>query len=656
MDKQHIKRHLLVGYIKYKRNFPHIKLALSAVFIALFLCVVLILHIIAHEMPRAWVEKIEQELSTDAFSVELDGVSLSFQNGLFLNNVSVYPKGIPHKPVINAHQVHMDVDFFSFKPLVSRIKSISIGNLELDEFSNLLPEDKLSEDIEDQPESVTILPELKDVELTCNKVSVFGIDAYNFTTLITMGDSIVNCSGIELSLTRKGENIHQYLTGDIVCDVVNNSVDFTGDGFLKTETILPLFADLGLLGLEREVGKIEFPEYPAVVNAHLKYHPNESIYNLDLHLDSKHTIYNGIDFTSVAMNLKAHGTNGWSNVDINSLTGIRPEGAMSGSLTIDLENELLSFNVNSKIRPAHMLTAIGVMKNIDQFPLAVELPCQMVANGCIGLSEESADSFKIDGNFDARSISFKGLMFENATGHVEMNRGSWDINNLQAQLFEGYLNGNICITPSYLPETIYSLEYINFAADFNCANSSLDAILNSTSIKSQQNESYQGIVNFNGYVNLDISGKEDDLHTMVGAANVEVTDAMIYRIPIFAGFTDFMARNVPGLDFILTQNSLKTELTIKDYGIHFEDLLIDGPMLSLTGHGDLWFTSHVDAHVRVNLLSQETWLGKGLHYLLFPLSKIFELQVYGPIKELTWTTSTLGLGDKTTTPEQRGEK
>ena len=104
------------------------------------------------------------------------------------------------------------------------------------------------------------------------------------------------------------------------------------------------------------------------------------------------------------------------------------------------------------------------------------------------------------------------------------------------------------------------------------------------------------------------------------------------------------------------ENSLKTELTIKDYGIHFEDLLIDGPMLSLTGHGDLWFTSHVDAHVRVNLLSQETWLGKGLHYLLFPLSKIFELQVYGPIKELTWTTSTLGLGDKTTTPEQRGEK
>jgi hypothetical protein len=105
----------------------------------------------------------------------------------------------------------------------------------------------------------------------------------------------------------------------------------------------------------------------------------------------------------------------------------------------------------------------------------------------------------------------------------------------------------------------------------------------------------------------------------------------------------------------LTQSSLKSELTIKDYGVHFKNLLIDGPAISVTGYGDLWFTGHLDAFVRVNLLSQETWVGKGLHYILFPISKMFELQAYGPVNELTWTTRTLGLGDKETTPEQRGE-
>ena len=655
MDRHNIKRQLIVGYKIYRRKFPHIKLAIGAVALSVILCVLFILRVISKELPRVWVDKIEQELSTDTFAVELDGVSVSLRRGLYLNNLAIYPKRVAERPILNAHQVRLELDIFSKKPIVDRLKSVSIDSFEIASVSSTTVESGV-EKASAQEESFVVLPNLKGVDLYCRKARFFKTDAYNIEANISMKDSTIFCNDIVLNFAESNDNLTQNIFGYVKYDVMKNKLEFSGDGKLKTEILLPLFADLGLKGLNRELEKIEFPSVAPDVSAVLKYSPNEAIYNLDLNVNSQHVKYNDVDFVSLVLYLKAHGTNRWSNIDINSLVGRRPEGTLSGSLFIDLDKDVLTFDAISKIRPAHMLTAVGVLDNEERFPLDVELPCQMTASGTVGISKGTANALRIDGNFSARSISFKGMMFENAIGRVDMDYEAWNVNNIEAKLYDGSLNGDISVAPQYVPEKGLSLEKVNFAANFDCKNSSLDTMLRSWSLVKTEDEPFVGLANFNGYLNFDIGNEIDVLRTMVGAAKVDIIDATIYRIPIFAGFTDFMARNVPGLDFILTQNSLKTELNIKDYGVRFENLLVDGPAISITGHGDMWFTGHVDARMRANLLSHDTWVGKGLHFLLFPISKIFELQVYGPINDLSWQTSTLGLSDKETTPEQRGEK
>lgn len=653
MDKQHLRRHILVGYKLYRKKFPHIKLTIVALFAVVLICALFLLRIIAKELPRGWVDKIEKELSTDAFSVELDGVSISLKNGLCINDVAVYPKRIPHRPIVSARQVRMDIDFFSTKPLVSKLQSVQIDSFELISVSH---KSSLSKDKESvKNEGIKILPVLKNVSLQCRRARIFETNVFDIEAYVSMHDTTISCNDIALKLTKPNQIDEQQLTGNLKYDLLINRLDFSGDGKLKTETLYPLFEDLGLKGLNRELEKIEFPSMPPNVSANIKYSPNESIYNLDLNVDSGHVKYNGVDFVSLVMYLKAHGKDGWSNVDINSLVGRRPEGMLSGSLYINLDTDVLNFDVISKIRPGHMLTAVGVIENEELFPLDVELPCQMSASGSVGISRSTSEALNIEGNFTARSINFNGLMFEDASGKVDMDYESWNVKGIETTLYNGGVKGDICVTPEYVPNKGLSLEKVNFAVNFDCNNASVDSFINAFTSEKAEKEAVSGVANFNGYLNFDIAGKKDDLRTMVGAATISIEDAMIYRIPIFAGFTDFMARNVPGLDFILTQSSLKSELTIKDYGVHFKNLLIDGPAISVTGYGDLWFTGHLDAFVRVNLLSQETWVGKGLHYILFPISKMFELQAYGPINELTWTTRTLGLGDKETTPEQRGE-
>lgn len=656
MNKQHLRYQLLAGYNRYRHKFPHTRLALSVIFVVVALSVVFALRVMSHGLPRFCVDIIEEELSTDAFSVELEGVSISLNDGVYLNHVAVYPKRIAQKPIVQARQVHLELDLFSSGPLSSRIEALSIDSFELASVSKdsiyiEVDNEKLMDDY------VVILPEIKGVELFCRKARIFNTDAYEISSEISMKNSVVLCNDVSLKLTKPQDGNQQEIFGFVRYDVTKNSLDFSGEGKLKTETLIPLFEDLNLNGLNRELEKFDFPDDIPKITTLVKYSPSESIYNLEINVNSEHVIYNGIDFISLVMYLKAHGSTGWSNVDINSLVARRPEGVLSGNVLIDLDKDVLEFNATSKIRPSHLLTAVDIIKSPDQFPLEVELPCSMSINGSVGISRETAKALRVDGSFTTKSISYNGLMFENAKGRVSMDYDSWDIEDLEAKFYGGLLRGDIVVTPDYVSDEGLALDSVNFAMNYNCTDANLDTIVRSLQESKSAVEPYAGCVNANGYLNFDITGvAADNLRSMIGAATLDVSNATLYRIPMFAGFTDFMARNVPGLDFILTQSSLKTELSIKDYCVNFSDLLIDGPAISVTGQGNLWFTGHMDGHMRVNLLSQETWVGKGLRYVLFPLSKMFELQVYGPINELIWTTSTLGLGDKITTPEQRGEK
>lgn len=637
MDRYHLKRQLMVGYKHYKRNFPHIKLAIWAVVVVVLLFVAFVLRVMAQELPRAWVEKIESELSTDAFSVELDGVSLSLLNGFHLNNVAVYPKRVAHGPILNARQVHFDVDFFARGSLLDRIQKITI-----DKFDLSLQD--LTFDEEFGADEYVVLPQFGPVDFYCREAHIFGLDSREIKAEIVIEDSTITCNEIEIEASSPNDRYPQRVTGIVNYDVVKNKLDFYGDGKLKVETLLPMFENLELHLLNQELEKIEFPDEAPSVNAHIRYSPNESIYNLDLHVDAGHVLYNNVDFNSVMLYLKAHGTNGWSNVDLNSLVGRRQEGTLSGSLLIDLDSDLLYFNATSHIRPSHLLTAIGILDNLGMFPLDVELPCLMRASGTVGISKNTASALKLDGNVDARSVSFNGTMFENVAAKVSMDYNSWDVEGIKAQLYKGQLDGKIVITPNFIPNKGMSLKDVNFAADFNVDDALVDVAARSYNLKDKDTGNLDGLVDLRGYINFDIAGTKDDLKTMVGAVSVDVSDANIYRIPLFAGFSDIVLDNIPGLDFVLTQNSLKAEIDIHDECAYVKSINIVGPAMSLRGDGAVSFDGLVDVSLMLSLLNHETWIGKGLQYLLFPLSKIFELRAVGPISDLEW--STMSFGDK----------
>jgi len=100
---------------------------------------------------------------------------------------------------------------------------------------------------------------------------------------------------------------------------------------------------------------------------------------------------------------------------------------------------------------------------------------------------------------------------------------------------------------------------------------------------------------------------------------------------------------VPGVDFILSQNNLNATYRIDDGGIQFSELTIEGNIFSIIANGNYWFDDGLDFGVRVGLLRQRTFLGRILRVVLFPVSKLFELEVTGSLDNPSWSPTTLTL-------------
>jgi hypothetical protein len=128
-----------------------------------------------------------------------------------------------------------------------------------------------------------------------------------------------------------------------------------------------------------------------------------------------------------------------------------------------------------------------------------------------------------------------------------------------------------------------------------------------------------------------------------GSGDARVRKSQLYRMPIFAGFTDFMARNIPGVNFLVSQNDLDTKFSIGDSRIHFSRLRIEGAIFSIAGDGDYWLDDELDIGIKVHLLKHDAWVGSVLKVVLYPVSKLFELEVTGPLSDPKWSPTTLAL-------------
>ena len=129
------------------------------------------------------------------------------------------------------------------------------------------------------------------------------------------------------------------------------------------------------------------------------------------------------------------------------------------------------------------------------------------------------------------------------------------------------------------------------------------------------------------------------LNALHGAAKLSARDAAITRIPLFAGLTDFIGRNVVGVDLLVMQSDSDLSLALTNGLATVERLSIDGNMLSLVAKGKCRIDASglpVEGVAQVRFFHSRSLAGFLARLVTLPVSKLMEFRVYGPLAKPTW--------------------
>lgn len=277
-------------------------------------------------------------------------------------------------------------------------------------------------------------------------------------------------------------------------------------------------------------------------------------------------------------------------------------------------NRIFFDNVASTLDPMLVADIIGEEVVEVLSPYVFAEPPHVLLNGSLGLQTiDDADMrFQIAGG----KFQWGLLHADSGSGEANWIDETLTLTNLHAMAYGGgTLAGNAFLDFSPQVRADYRLDVTFTNVDVQSAVLSLNGT----------NE-VEGLLNGALTVNFaDTTG----LHTWQGYGRGELTDGLIWEMPVFGIFTPVLNAIVPGLgksrarsataDFIITN------------GVAFsDDLEIRSSGFRMQYRGTLSHELEINARVIAEPL-RDTWVvGKLLSTALLPLSKLFEYKVTGP--------------------------
>ena len=132
----------------------------------------------------------------------------------------------------------------------------------------------------------------------------------------------------------------------------------------------------------------------------------------------------------------------------------------------------------------------------------------------------------------------------------------------------------------------------------------------------------------------------DKLDTLHGSADMVIRGGNILRVPIFAGLTDFIGRNVPGVDLLVMQSDADVNCTLTNGLVTIDNLAVSGNLFSLVASGRCRINKEgvpIDMLAQLRFFHSQSLIGKLARLVTLPVSKMMEFRVTGPISNPDWS-------------------
>ena len=583
----------------------------------------LVFGLVHSGLPDGLTRRIVAQLNTGDYAVELDRITLDLPAGVAASAVRVYRKGVVAPPVFEAESVRLGVD-----PLVWRwgagtwFRDVDIrrGTIRRPEAPGpkAMPGGAGGSAAASRP-PLSVTCRLHDVE-------VFGV-------WVEHGSADVHWDSRTLRVTEFAATIGR----DGGRGTVAGGFTLTGDEWRARVTLavdphvlLPAMRVFGV-GQSRVYEWFSFPSTPPTCELTIERKAG-SAPSLQVRgrLQATQFAYRG---TAIGFGTLS-GAYAWSSaaetLALSPVVLVVGGRNISGTLGVDLTAETVQVEAVSLADIPALARLAGIREGsfLDAFQFGRDTRVYVKGRIAYGAVDTSDAEIQVD----SPSVVCRGLTAEDCAFKVRMAGSTNILQDLRGRIAGGSFTANGVFTAGAREST---------NADYQVKAEVLHADVRQ--LLSAFNTNAPAQIDGRVYGNIELAGRAGAGQgaTAVGQGYLNIKRGTLYRIPLFGGFTEAMARVVPGVDFVTRQTDVRAPFEVSGGWIRSRDIQIEGDVLSHTGRGSASLDGKLDVDVQVRPMKDKTLIGTAARVIASPFSKLFEFHLQGTVDAPRWSSSTL---------------
>lgn len=574
-------------------------------------------------LPQSWVERATDYVSTSNVIFRCDGAAFGFSRGLHLKGLRIYDRGKANnlEPVASARSVTVN-------PVLRTVRVVEAKYPRL-------PDSYYSSECRERNERLDFdMPRIPEFRLTLLRPEILGIAPERVTAQVNVRRKWFMLD--EIRVTWPGGDSRLFADGSFRFDLVSQTAHGEVRGRSNVELIRPLIVALDVPSALPYMDS--FTEIPEPVPASGEFDVNLQNGDFKMSLDLKPTMgrYKGVPMTkaegSIDLYAYTRGTNGNANLDVRLPLALDPEGCrLSGSIGVRLTNGVarLAYDVDSRIGFREALEIANFIDPADLDMVVCDTKPVITVKGRSGTSVADSDHNDIEFSARLERGSFMGLQLRDASAKFSLAKDRLDFESVTAR---GKTGGQYDAT-AFLGFPGFEMANAEFGIKVKCAGGSLEELADTLSFDlGERDGKVDGWCEFSGPLSTNYAPR------LNGRGSVKITEGHLAQMKLFAGLTKQLADKVPGVGFLVNQSDASVDFTVTNGVFRSDNVFIEGGLISLKGWGSYDIVKdNLDFTVRVQFLKNESVLGKVVHPVTWPFTKLLlEFKARGPLDSPEW--------------------
>ena len=614
------------------------------VLISLFFTALLVIRFSEITLPQVFLNFISNEISSKNWLVRVDSAKLSFPGKIGIKGLRVINrKKAEAAPFLSAESIVARLSFSRFPWKAKRIiRSVTVTKLKMPKLLDgyYIPDSiefPGSKDFTETNKPVELhIPDIAPFKLTLIEPDILDLKAKTASSMkVSARRGVLRLDDVTVQFPDR--DVRMNVTGDCELNIPEQKIVGSVHGQARQHNIRPMLQALDIANSYQFIDAFTGVHTP--IDAGCKFEVNLKNSDLRIFLDLNPTggAYRDVPLKSAQGNIdirvfvREHFQNAFISVGPID-TRLADGSFMTGSVFYENTNDIgyVSFrNVHSTTSLSNALAVADVLNDGTLDCLQPETSPTITIDGVMAVDPANSATNRIDGTIAFERGTFFGIPLSMASTEFHVKGENIDFPNAKASMpHGGKINGTGSIS---FPE--FNRDLASFNVSLKGSDITLSDALTSLGIDSgDMHGKVSGEVEFGGPLATDLVSRVN------GKASISLRNGHLARIKMFAGLTDYLAKNIPGISSLVDQSNAEIECVITNGIIKASNIQISGDVFSITGEGTYSMPDDkIDITARVRIFRNDSIIGRITNPITWTFSKLLmEFKVYGSLDDPKW--------------------